>query len=54
MPFSFFFRMGILDMTAGLGRLCNKSTDLSEEPRVTLEKLTRQGRGPERANGGLD
>lgn len=41
-------------MTAGLGQLCDKPTDLSEEPRVTLETLlTGQGRGPEKANGGL-
>lgn len=50
----FFLDRGFLDMTAGPGQLCDKPTDLLEEPRVTLETLsTWQGRGPERANGGL-
>ena len=53
MPF-FFLDREFLDITAGVGQLCDKPTDLSEEPRVTLETLlTRQGRGPERAYGGL-
>ena len=54
MLFFFFLDRGFLDVTAGLGQLCDKPTDLSEEPRVTFETLlTWQGRGPDRTNGGL-